>query len=109
MAPLSDIDIAVYFSDATSREKFFELKIALLSKLYPLLETEKIDLVILNESPLSLTYRVLKDGEIIVENDPQKRITFYENTIIRYLDFLPFITAMNKQIQKNMLEGTYFD
>jgi len=109
LRPLSDIDIAVYLQENDPNQDLFEKRIRLLHQLFQLLGTERIDLIILNNSSLELNYRILKSGYLLIENKPEKRIEFYHKIVRNYLDFSPFLNIRNKIIQKKMFEGTYFD
>ncbi|MCC4768730.1 nucleotidyltransferase [Methanosarcina sp. DH2] len=82
---LSDIDIAVLFDDTLLQKKAFDLELELIGELTVLLETNNVDLVILNNSPLLLTYNVIRDG-IILKSDEPSRVKFETKIMSRYLD-----------------------
>ena len=107
--PLSDIDIAVYLREADPDLDLFQERLKLLHQLYTLLRTEKIDLILLNNSPIGLNYRILISGRLVSENNPGKRTAFYEKTIRDYLDFSPLLQYRDRIIRKKMREGSYFD
>ena len=107
--PLSDIDIAVYLRETNSDMDLFQERINLLHKLSVLLRTEKVDLILLNNSPIELKYRILKSGRLVSENDPTLKAAFYEKTVRDYLDFSPILQYRNRIIRQKMLEGSYFD
>ena len=109
ITPLSDIDIAVYIDTQKAPADLFELRLKELTALYQVFNTEKIDLVFLNETPLELSYNVLKNGILLYENDEQLRVTFFENTVRDYLDRKYFIDKRNEIIRRMMVEGSYFD
>ena len=81
--PFSDIDIAVFLK----RKKGPYYKLRLLERLYSLLETNNVDLVILNETNLPLQYRILRDGKLVVDKDPLLRHKFFSLTLRKYHDF----------------------
>ena len=82
--PLSDLDLAVYLKEGSRSPR---VKMKLLNDLIDVLETEEIDLVLLNNAPLPLAYRILKNKKILIDRDPLFRHR-YESLIIRkYLDF----------------------
>lgn len=109
ITPLSDIDIAVYIDTKKAPTDLFDLRLKELTALYQVFNTEKIDLVFLNEAPLELSYNVLKNGILLYENDEQLRIRFFENTVRDYLDRKYFIDQRNEIIRRMMVEGSYFD
>lgn len=83
---LSDIDIAVYFDGADKRQ-MAELKLKLLAELSQALETDQIDLVVLNttEQP-ELKYQIISEGELICEREPYK-IMVEPLILNEYFDF----------------------
>ena len=82
---LSDTDIAVLFDDTLLQKEAFDLQLGLLSELTVLLQTNNIDLVALNDSPLLLTYNIIRDG-IILKSDEPLRVKFETKIMSRYLD-----------------------
>ena len=83
---LSDIDIAVYLDGKLDEYKRFDIRLGLIGKVGSLLKTNKIDLVILNDIPLSLSYRVVRDGKIIYCRDELRRIRFEARIMSLYFD-----------------------
>jgi predicted nucleotidyltransferase len=81
---LSDVDIAVYLSeDADVLEK----KMEILGKLIELLETDEIDLVVLNSAPLTLKMKILENRKILTDNSPFLRHQYESLTMREYFDF----------------------
>ncbi len=70
---LSDIDIAVYMK---YDNQVFEKKLQVLSDLTKILETDDIDLVILNKAPISLLTKILASKAVLIDKDPPVRHTF---------------------------------
>ncbi len=82
--PLSDIDIAVFLGNDADIPAS---KMELLEKLIDILQTDEIDLVILNTAPLSLAAKVVETKKVIVDNAPFIRHK-YESLVMReYFDF----------------------
>lgn len=70
--PLSDYDFAIYI-DKTTETKSQKIKINLLTDLNKLLKTDKVDIVILNQSQNSeLKYNAIKEGKLIYEKEPYR-------------------------------------
>ena len=82
---LSDIDIAVLFDESMAKKEAFDLQLELIGELGSLLKTNNVDLVILNDSPLLLTYNVIRYG-IVLKSDEPVRIKFETKIMSRYLD-----------------------
>jgi len=76
--PLSDVDIAVYLKQGAS---VVECKLAILGRLIDILQTDEIDLVVLNAVNLPLVINVLKSKKIIVDKEPFKRQLYSKGDI----------------------------
>src|SRR3990170_1805686 len=84
LSPLSDVDIAVYLSDSANPG---EKKLEILERLIDLLKTDEIDVVILNNAPLTLKMSLLQSRKVMVDKVPFLRHQ-YESLVIReYFDF----------------------
>ena len=84
---LSDIDVAILIDEEkTAKNLSYRYKAKVLTELMGILRTQKVDLVILNESPLFLCFRVIRDGLILYSKDEIKRIQFEVKIMSQYLD-----------------------
>ncbi|GAX59775.1 DNA polymerase, beta domain protein region [Candidatus Scalindua japonica] len=83
-SPMSDIDIAVYLSEVPD---LLQVKTDLLGELIEILETDEIDLVILNTSSLPLVARIIEMKETIVDKDPLFRQDYESLKLREYFDF----------------------
>ena len=80
--PLSDVDLALYVKD---RQDFDYL--AVFGEISSILGTDEIDLIILNNAPLSLTGRILQNRKVLLDKVPFLR-HHYESLILReFYDF----------------------
>jgi predicted nucleotidyltransferase len=97
--PLSDVDIAIYLNDLSQmHEKMMEI----LGMLMNLLETDEIDLVILNDAPLTLRMKILEGKTVIVDHSPFVRHRFESLVMREYFDF----SAVEKAIvERRFLSG----
>jgi predicted nucleotidyltransferase len=84
LLPLSDIDIAIYLKGSGDLRK---KKMEILGVLIDLLQTDEIDLVILNEAPLPLKMKVLENKKVIVDRKPFLRHQYESLTMREYFDF----------------------
>lgn len=50
-----------------------------------------VDLVVLNRAPADLVHRVLRDGELLIENDRSRRVRFEVARRAEYFDLLPVL------------------
>jgi predicted nucleotidyltransferase len=97
--PLSDVDIAVYLADNLFVK---EDKLDILGQLMDILQTDEIDLVILNTASLPIMINILKNKRIIVDKDPFARHTFESLTMRKYFDFSIKESA---QLKRRYLHG----
>jgi uncharacterized protein len=101
---LSDIDIAVLFDDALTNKEAFDLQLKLIVDLGDLLKTKTVDLVVLNDSPLLLTFNIIRDG-IILKCDEKKRVNFETRVMSRYYDEQYYIERHMKRTIERMSKG----
>jgi predicted nucleotidyltransferase len=97
--PLSDVDIAVYLADTLYGTND---KLDILGKLMGILQTDEIDLVVLNTAGLPLVMNVLKRKKIIVDKDPFARHIFESLSMRKYFDFSIKESA---QLKRRYLNG----
>ena len=97
--PLSDVDIAVYLADTLYGTND---KLDILGKLMGILQTDEIDLVVLNTAGLPLVMNVLKRKKIIVDKDPSARHIFESLSMRKYFDFSITESA---QLKRRYLNG----
>lgn len=83
---LSDIDIAVYLDENLNSDERFDLRLGLINQASKIFKTDKIDLIVLNDSPLLLSFRVVHDGLILYSNDEIERIQFEAKIMSLYFD-----------------------
>ena len=81
---MSDVDIAVYLKESTVVE---EKKMEILGALIDILQTDEIDLVILNSAPLPLRRRILESKKVVVDHEPFRRHHYESLTMREYFDF----------------------
>lgn len=82
--PLSDVDIAVYLDSCVDKA---EAKLDIIGMLADALKTDEIDLVILNDAPISLVGRILKNKRLIADKQPFIRHSFESLALREFFDF----------------------
>ena len=97
--PLSDVDIAVYLNSGTH---IVESKLAILGKLIDILQTDEVDLVVLNNADLPLVINILKNKKLIVDKSQFSRHIFESLMMRKYFDFSVFESA---QLKRRYLNG----
>lgn len=83
---LSDVDIAVLLDESLNKKQRFDLQLELISDVSGLLKTDKIDLVVINEAPLSLKFEIIKANYPLFVRDRMEKIDFEQMVMSRYLD-----------------------
>ena len=76
LQPLSDLDLAVLLNRAFPKKNYLSLRLSLMDQFSRLLETDELDLVLLNQAPLLLAYEVIRSGQILFERNRAKRIDY---------------------------------
>jgi predicted nucleotidyltransferase len=82
--PFSDVDVAIGLRNGVT---FDAHDIGgLISDLEEAVKRD-VDVVILNEAPPGLAYRVFRDGRLLVEKDRRARVDRQARAILDYLDY----------------------
>jgi len=104
---LSDIDIAVILKKKIDCENYLKIKLDLSVKLSEILRNLKteIDIVILNESSITLKYQVIKYGEVIYKLDEKTRVNFETTVVDYYLDTKPIRDESFEYLLKRIEDG----
>lgn len=86
--PGSDYDFAVQFKKEVKPAKYFDLKLKLMRDIGKLAESDKIDIVVLNDikAPLVLKFRIIKEGKILYADDDIARSRMEHKIMSYYLD-----------------------
>lgn len=82
----SDVDVAIELLPGAPRD------VLALGALAARLESavrRRIDLVLLDEAPPPLAYRVFRDGQIVLEHDHAALVRRKARAVLEYLDFKP--------------------
>jgi len=96
----------VLLDDTLLQKESFDLQLELISKLTEVLKTDDIDLVVLNDSPLLLTYNIIRDG-IILKSDEPLRVKFETKIMSRYLDERYHIERHAKESLKSIAKSGF--
>ena len=81
---MSDVDIAVYLKELSDIQ---EKKMEILGTLIDILQTDEIDLVVLNSAALPLRMRILESKKVLVDREPFLRHHYESLTMREYFDF----------------------
>jgi len=103
--PLSDVDVAVLLAGRPGDGRCFDMRLEIMGGLMDILRVNEVDVAILNQAPLALRYRVLRDGVLLFCCDRQAMVEFYARTVIEYLDFKPVIERHERAILERARKG----
>ncbi len=106
---LSDVDVAVLLDDAVAGTDYFERRLQMMADLTAVTGSNQTDVIILNESPLTLQYAVLRDGLLLTCHDEEARARFTWQTIIRYLDYQPTLRRYEQAVLDRAGRGVLLD
>ncbi len=99
---LSDIDIAVLLMDQIKADQFLDFQLYFLSELAKRLESDYIDVVILNQASLLLKLQVIKYGQILFSRNEKQRVSFETKAVMAYLDFKKFDDIQNQALSRRL-------
>jgi predicted nucleotidyltransferase len=102
---LSDVDVAVLLEGHPDSEQCFEARLKLIGDLMGLLHTNDVDILILNQAPPALRFRVLRDGVSLFCRDRDRMIDFRVRTVNEYLDFKPILERHERAIIDKARKG----
>lgn len=104
-SPLSDIDIAILLQSPQDAAARFSLRLRVTKDIKALVRDRDIDVIVLDDVPLAVSYRVIRDGVVLNCNNEQLRIEWTASTVSRYLDFKPFIDRHEKTVLDRVRRG----
>lgn len=99
----SDIDIGIVLKDPKKLEDTLPLYNAIyseLSKVFKPTFFKELDIVFLQNAPITLQYNAIIYGKVIYEEDPIQRADYEERVIKQYMDFKPILEYFDKVASK---------
>jgi uncharacterized protein YutE (UPF0331/DUF86 family)/predicted nucleotidyltransferase len=99
---LSDVDIAILMMDQIKSDQFLDYQLYFFSELAKRLESDTIDVVILNQASLLIKLQVIKYGQILFSRDDKQRVLFETKAVMDYLDFKKFDEIQNKALSRRL-------
>jgi predicted nucleotidyltransferase len=102
--PLSDVDVAVLLREDADR---WQRLLDLIGAVSEVVGSERADVVVLNEAPAALAYRVLRDGILLFSRDDVARVRHRTHVIDRYLDMEPMRRMLREGVRDQIREGRF--
>ena len=101
----SDVDVAILLEGCPDDDHCLDVRMDIIGGLTDLLETDDVDVLILNQAPSTLRYAVLRDGVLLFCRDHQSMIEFRVQTVNEYLDFKPILKRHQRAILEKARKG----
>ena len=99
---ITDVDIAILLMEQIKSDQFLDYQLYFFSELAKRLESDSIDVVILNQASLLLKLQVIKYGQILFSRDEKLRVSFETKAIMDYLDFKKFDEIQNQALSRRL-------
>ncbi len=99
---LTDIDVAILLMEQIKSDQFLDYQLYFFSELAKRLESDNIDVVILNQASLLLKLQVIKYGQILFSRDDKLRVAFETKAVMDYLDFKKFDEIQNQALSRRL-------
>jgi len=98
---LSDLDFGIIVSEALNNQERFDKHLDLIGIFNSELNTDEVDLVLMNNAPLKFCYEIFKTGKLLYCAQTSRLVDFFEIVLKRYLDFKYFRDSFDE----TFLEG----
>lgn len=99
---LTDIDVAILLMDQIKSNQFLDYQLYFFSEMAKRLESDNIDVVILNQASLLLKLQVIKYGQILFSRDEKQRVSFETKAVMDYLDFKKYDDIQNRALSQRL-------
>src|SRR3989475_7742030 len=99
---LTDVDVAILLMEQIKSDQFLDYQLYFFSELAKRMESDNIDVVILNQASLLLKLQVIKYGQILFSRDEKLRVSFETKAIMDYLDFKKFDDIQNQALSRRL-------
>ena len=105
--PHSDVDVAVYVDPEHRGTSSFGYAAELTAELVGLLQSNEVDVVVLNRAPPLLYHRVLRDGLRLFARDGRATTTREGTALSRYCDYVPHLRKIEIAHAARIEEGSF--
>ncbi len=98
----ADLDVALLLLDKIKVNEFFDYQVYFVSELSKALDTEGLDVVILNQSSLLQRAQVIKSWSLLYQRDRKRRVEFEARAVLEYLEFQKYDEAQSRALAERM-------
>ena len=93
-----DLDIALLLLDKVKANEFFDYQVYFVSELSKALETQGLDVVILNRASLLQRAQVIRSWNVLYQRDVKRRVQWETRAVMDYLDFQKYDDLQSKAL-----------
>ena len=94
----SDLDIALLLLEGVKTNEFFDYQVYFVSELSKTLETQGLDVVILNQASLLQRAQVIRSWNVLFQRDAKRRVQFETRSVMEYLEFQKYDDMQSKAL-----------
>ena len=94
----SDLDVALLLLHRVQANEFFDYQVYFVSELSKALETEGLDVVILNRASLLQRAQVIRSWSLLYQRDEKRRVMFETRALMEYLEFKKYDEVQSKAL-----------
>ncbi|HET7701680.1 MAG TPA: HepT-like ribonuclease domain-containing protein [Candidatus Limnocylindria bacterium] len=94
----SDLDVALLLLDKVKANEFFDYQVYFVSELSKTLETQELDVVILNQASLLRRAQVIRTWNVLYQRDAKRRVQWETRAVMDYLDFQKYDDLQSKAL-----------
>jgi predicted nucleotidyltransferase len=91
--PMSDYDLAILDVSPDNYLTQIQFQHAMVK----LLQTERVDVILINRAPIDLAYNIIAAGKLLFQREAQHRVEFEAQVLGQYGDYLPVLRAFKEQ------------
>jgi hypothetical protein len=99
------VDVAVYLEPSVPATESFQLRLRLPNWLFAISRVGDIEVAILNELPLPVRGRAVRDGTLIYSRDEPARVRYESRTLREFFDFEIHAQPLARELLRAIAEG----
>ena len=94
----SELDVALLLLDKVKTNEFFDYQVYFVSELSKTLETQGLDVVILNQASLLQRAKVIRSWSVLYQRDAKRRVQWEARAVMEYLEFQKYDEVQSKAL-----------
>jgi predicted nucleotidyltransferase len=101
----SDVDVAVLLEQDLQPDHLLELKLALAGSLEEASAVGPIEVLVLNETPLAIRGRAVRDGVVFFSRDEPARVRYESRVLREFFDFEIHARRLDEELLRDIASG----